>query len=84
LHGRQAGDVVEEHGQGRGQDAGAAGRLGRIQGNWEGSEFKAAQVTRLRDGETIVLRDEIGHPAWAGGGSATAVGGAEASHWLEI
>lgn len=40
----------------------------QVQGYWEDDELKAAQVTRLRDGETITLRDEIGRPAWAGGG----------------
>jgi hypothetical protein len=39
-----------------------------VRGYWEGSEFKAAQVTRLQDGRTIALRDEIGRPAWAGAG----------------
>jgi hypothetical protein len=45
-----------------------AGERVQIQGYWEDGEFKAAQVTRLRDGETIALRDEIGRPAWAGAG----------------
>ncbi len=37
-------------------------------GYWEDHEFKAAQVTRLTDGQTITLRDEMGRPAWAGAG----------------
>jgi hypothetical protein len=45
-----------------------AGEQVQVQGYWEGGEFKAAQVTRLRDGESITLRDQLGHPAWAGGG----------------
>jgi hypothetical protein len=45
-----------------------AGEQVRVQGYWEGEEFKAAQVTRLQDGETIALRDQLGRPAWAGAG----------------
>jgi hypothetical protein len=45
-----------------------AGERVQLQGYWEDGEFKAAQVTRVRDGETIALRDEIGRPAWAGAG----------------
>ncbi len=45
-----------------------AGDTIRVRGYWEGSEFKAAQLTRLQDGRTIALRDEIGRPAWAGAG----------------
>ena len=45
-----------------------AGELIRVEGYWEGDEFKAAQVTRLRDGQTVTLRDQAGRPAWAGGG----------------
>jgi len=44
------------------------GETVRMQGFWENDEFKAAQVTRLRDGATIVLRDQSGRPAWAGSG----------------
>jgi len=40
----------------------------QVRGYWEDGEFKAAQVTRLADGQTIVLRDELGRPAWAGAG----------------
>ncbi len=62
-----------------------AGELVRVQGYWEGGEFKAAQVTRLRDGRTAVLRDDIGRPAWAGGNSGAAgVGEAEVGQWLQI
>jgi hypothetical protein len=46
-----------------------AGERVQVQGYWEdGSEFKAAQITRLRDGATIALRDQLGRPAWAGNG----------------
>ncbi len=40
----------------------------QVQGYWEDDELKAAQVTRMRDGQTITLRDEAGRPAWAGSG----------------
>jgi hypothetical protein len=45
-----------------------AGEPVQVQGYWEEDELKAAQVTRLRDGQTIVLRDQYGRPAWAGAG----------------
>lgn len=45
-----------------------AGEEVQVQGYWEDDELRAAQVTRLRDGQTIALRDELGRPAWAGGG----------------
>ena len=45
-----------------------AGELVQVLGYWEDGELKAAQLTRLRDGETITLRDQLGHPAWAGSG----------------
>jgi hypothetical protein len=45
-----------------------AGEQVQVQGYWEGDEFKAAQVIRMRDGQSISLRDEAGRPAWAGGG----------------
>lgn len=44
------------------------GELVRVEGYWEDDELKAAQVTRLRDGQMITLRDESGRPAWAGSG----------------
>ena len=40
----------------------------RISGYWDDGEFKAAQITRLSDGASIVLRDAEGRPAWAGSG----------------
>ena len=40
----------------------------QVRGYWQDDEFKAAEITRLADGETITLRDELGHPAWAGAG----------------
>jgi len=47
----------------------------QVQGYWEeGSEFKAAQITRLQDGATIALRDQLGRPAWAGNGRAATDG----------
>jgi hypothetical protein len=45
-----------------------AGEQVQVEGYWENEELKAAQVTRLRDGQTIVLRDQFGRPAWSGGG----------------
>ena len=45
-----------------------AGDSVQVQGYWEDDEFKASQVTRLADGRTITLRDELGRPAWAGAG----------------
>jgi len=50
-----------------------AGEQVQVQGYWEDDELKAAQVTRLSDGETIMLRDQLGRPAWAGGGQRSAV-----------
>lgn len=40
----------------------------QVQGYWEDGELKAAHVTRLRDGQTITLRDQFGRPAWSGAG----------------
>ena len=40
----------------------------QVQGYWEDDELKAGQVTRLRDDQTITLRDQDGHPMWAGSG----------------
>jgi hypothetical protein len=40
----------------------------QVYGFWEDGEFKAAQVMRLHDGQSISLRDELGRPAWAGRG----------------
>ena len=46
-----------------------AGERVQAQGYWEdGIEFKAAQITRLQDGASIALRDQLGRPAWAGNG----------------
>jgi len=45
-----------------------AGEPVQVRGYWEDGEFKAAQVTRLADGQTITLRDALGRPAWAGAG----------------
>jgi hypothetical protein len=49
-----------------------AGERVQVQGYWEGDELKAAQVTRLRDGETVALRDDLGRPAWSGAGRRAA------------
>jgi hypothetical protein len=77
-----------------------AGEQVRVQGYWEDNELKSAQVTRLRDGQTITLRDQVGRPAWAGSGkraneqqAATpqgsqgqgeGIGQAEVSEWLKM
>jgi hypothetical protein len=45
-----------------------AGEQVQVQGYWEDDELKAAQVTRLPDGQTITLRDQDGRPRWAGSG----------------
>lgn len=45
-----------------------AGEQVQVQGYWEDDEFKAGQVTRLRDGATVALRDIYGRPAWSGAG----------------
>lgn len=48
----------------------------QIRGYWEDDELKASQITRLRDGQTITLRDDYGRPAWSGSGrNQTAAGG---------
>jgi hypothetical protein len=44
-----------------------AGEAVQVEGYWEDGEFKAAQVTSLEDGQTVILRDEVGRPAWSGG-----------------
>lgn len=67
-----------------------AGESVRVQGYWEDGEFKAAQITRLADGQTLALRDTTGRPAWAGGGQgeqtgeSVSTGQAEVEEWLEI
>ncbi|MFC2015637.1 DUF5666 domain-containing protein [Chloroflexota bacterium] len=45
-----------------------AGDQVQVRGYWEDGELKASQLTRARDQKTIVLRDELGRPAWAGNG----------------
>lgn len=45
-----------------------AGEQVQVRGYWDDGEFKAAQLTRQSDGQTITLRDEVGRPAWAGAG----------------
>ena len=44
------------------------GEAVQVRGYREDGELKAVQITRLRDGASIALRDESGHPAWAGAG----------------
>jgi hypothetical protein len=46
-----------------------AGERVQVLGYWEDDELKAAQLTRLQDGQTITLRDQLGRPAWAGNGN---------------
>ncbi len=50
----------------------AAGDRVQVTGYWEDDELKAAQVTRLADGQTITLRDDYGRPAWSGSGQRAA------------
>jgi len=45
----------------------AAGDELEVVGYWENGEFKANTITRLSDGLTITLRDELGRPYWSGG-----------------
>ncbi len=52
-----------------------AGEQVRAYGYWQDGEFRAAQVTRLRDGQLVTLRDQLGRPAWSGGGQAAGRGG---------
>lgn len=44
-----------------------AGEQVQVKGFWEDGEFKAGELTRLRDGETVLMRDTYGRPAWSGG-----------------
>jgi hypothetical protein len=45
-----------------------AGERVQVRGYWEDGEFKAGQVTRLANDQTLTLRDELGRPTWAGAG----------------
>lgn len=47
----------------------------RVQGYWEDGEFKAARLTRLSDGLTANLRDQLGRPAWSGSGQRAQASG---------
>ena len=38
-----------------------------IVGFWESELFKPIKITRLDDGESVLLRDEWGRPMWSGG-----------------
>jgi hypothetical protein len=40
----------------------------QVEGYWEDGELKAATLTNMSDGQAITLRDQLGRPAWAGGG----------------
>ncbi len=67
----EAGEIVVGTGPGYLDEMGLslqAGEQVQVQGYWEDGEFKAGQVTRLRDGATVALRDEYGRPAWSGAG----------------
>ena len=44
----------------------------QVLGYMEDGELRAAQLTRLQDGQTITLRDELGRPAWSGAGNRAA------------
>ncbi|HSJ58373.1 MAG TPA: hypothetical protein VLC95_14415 [Anaerolineae bacterium] len=44
-----------------------AGEQVRVGGFWEDGEFKAGEITRLRDGATVQMRDTYGRPAWSAG-----------------
>jgi hypothetical protein len=70
-----------------------AGEPIQVRGYWEANEFKAAQLTRLTTDQTLALRDEVGRPAWAGGGrntqgnaqgDQTGTGQAQVDAWLEV
>lgn len=72
-----------------------AGEPVRVQGYWEANEFKAAQLTRLANGQTLTLRDSSGRPAWAGQGrnaqgrdeapgDQTGTGQAQVEEWLQL
>src|SRR5690606_26522199 len=70
-------EIVVGTGPGYLADQGLVLRVGdqvRVQGFWEDGEFKAAQVTRLRDGLTVNLRDSLGRPAWSGSGQRALAG----------
>jgi hypothetical protein len=45
-----------------------AGERVQVQGYLDDGELRAARIMRLRDGQTVTLRDQTGRPAWAGGG----------------
>jgi hypothetical protein len=49
-----------------------AGERVQVLGYMEDGELRAAQLTRLQDGQTITLRDELGRPAWSGAGNRVA------------
>lgn len=40
-----------------------------MHGFYEGTEFELGQLTNLTTGQTVFLRDELGHPLWEGGGN---------------
>jgi hypothetical protein len=65
----------------------------QVQGYWEEGEFRAVQVTRLSDGQTVAIRDGSGRPVWSGGarngqgdgsGDQTGTGQAQVDAWLDI
>lgn len=58
-----------------------AGERVQVLGYWEDNELKAAQLTRLQDGQTLTLRDQLGRPAWSGAGNR-AYEGQAAEVWV--
>ena len=66
-----AGDVLIGTGPGYLADQGfiiVNGDSLSVSGVWENEEFKAAVITQIDNGTSIVLRDEWGRPMWSGAG----------------
>jgi hypothetical protein len=71
IQGSAGEEVVVGTGPGHMETQGFALQTGeqvQVQGYWEDDELKAAQITRLQDGQAITLRDPSGRPLWAGNG----------------
>jgi hypothetical protein len=69
------------------------GEAVQVRGYWDANEFKATQLTRLATGQTLILRDEFGQPAWAGSGRSaqgsaqgdqTGTGQAQVEGWIQL
>jgi len=45
-----------------------AGDQVEVTGFYEGDDFEAGQIENLTTGQAVTLRDEVGHPLWAGHG----------------